>query len=149
MQRGGGEGVVPWNPAESNFSKPEIAHVDFEYLIVEPDVNLCNPDEELKAEVLVSSCPVPGDLLWFPALPLWDVLCSSDTSKADSSADFVQFLQAALFGDHRHFPLWVVVGLQPIRGSFHLNQDQLYHCFWKAHSVTPITPSRAGSEPMW
>lgn len=34
-----GEGLVPWNPAENNFSKPKIAHVDFENLIVEPDMN--------------------------------------------------------------------------------------------------------------
>lgn len=60
-------------------------------------MNLCNLEEELKTEVLVSSCPVPGDLLWFPAFPLWDVLCSSDTPKLDSSASFVQFLWAALF----------------------------------------------------
>lgn len=84
-----------------------------------------------------------------PQLCLWDVLYSSDTSKQDPFASFVQFLWTALLEGHRHFQLWVVVGLQPIRGSFHLNQDQLHNCFWKAHSVTSITPSRAGFETVW
>lgn len=44
--------------------------MDFENLIVEPDMNLWNPEEELKAEVFVSSCPMLGDLLWSPALPV-------------------------------------------------------------------------------
>lgn len=70
MQKEWGDGVVPWNPAESNFSEPEIAQVNFDNLIVEPDRNLWNPEEELKAEVLVYSCPVPGDLLRSPALPV-------------------------------------------------------------------------------
>lgn len=69
-KREDGDGMAPWNPAERNFSEPEIAQVNFENLIVEPDRNLWNPEEEWKAEVFVYSCSVPGDLLWSPALPV-------------------------------------------------------------------------------